>query len=238
MKGRAERMSVSNERTRYFVPHEIVAMRRTAVALARLRRQPRTWLSDAIIGAAFTGLRLGNFAALTCGDIRRDERDDLYLFVGREKNGKAIEKRLLGELRGIVERRLKGRTPAAILFPGPHDGTAANVMGIYLREVVRHVGKRHPDWKLHWGIKGDGVTFHSFRHAMASLALNAGVPMDTVQKMGNWKTPSMVRVYARRADESIRAGEDALASVLQLHTTSQSPKSGSKTSEPAPAVSA
>ena len=89
---------------------------------------------------------------------------------------------------------------------------------------MRHVAKRNPDWNLRWGVKEDGLTFHSFRHAMASLALNAGVPMDVVQKMGGWKTASQVRVYARRADESIRDGEDKLAAVLSLHTTSQSPK--------------
>src|SRR5580765_337996 len=98
LKGRAERMGGSNGRERYFMPHEIAAMRRTAVALARLHGHPKTWLSDAILGAAITGLRRGNFCALTVGDVREDERGDLYLHVGREKNGEPIAKRVTGEL--------------------------------------------------------------------------------------------------------------------------------------------
>jgi integrase len=243
LRGRAERMQVSNERERYFLPHEIAAMRRTALALARLHRHPRTWLSDAIIGAAFTGLRRGNFCALRCADVRRDEREDLYLRVGREKNGEPIEKRLLGQLRQIVETRIKSATPAAFLFPGPYGarpprerkdtsapralkrlrGNAYTSLGRYLPVVVAHVGKRHPDWNLRWGVKDDGVTFHSFRHAFASLQLNAGVPLDVVQKAGGWKTERMVKVYARRADEAVRAAEETLANVLQLHATTQSP---------------
>ena len=47
----------------------------------------------------------------------------------------------------------------------------------------------------------DGVTFHSLRHTMASLALNHGVSESTVQRMGNWKTRTMVARGAHLADE-------------------------------------
>ncbi len=238
LKGRAERMPKSDGRERYFYPHEIAAIRRSALALARMYGQPRTWLSDAILGAAITGLRRENFCDLTCADVQQDERGDLYLHVGREKNGDPTRKRVTGELREIVERRTKGRTPAAFLFPGPDDGNAYNPVAKYLRMVVDHVGKRNPDWNLRWGMKDNGVTFHSLRHSFASLALNAGVPMDTVQKMGGWKTASQVRVYARRADESIRAGEDKLAEILSLHTVAQSPKTGAAVPATENAVSA
>jgi integrase len=219
LKGRAERMQTPGGRERYFLPFEITAMREASPA----------WLSDAILGAAFTGLRKGNFCALTCGDVSKDERDDMYLHVGREKNGEPIAKRITGELRTIVERRLGSRTPAAVLFPGPGDGRAYESLTAHLPGIVAKVAAQHPDWNLRWGVKDNGVTFHSFRHAMASLALNAGVPMDVVQKMGGWKTASQVRVYARRADESIRDGEDALAEVLQFHTVAQSAADKTKT---------
>jgi integrase len=238
IRGRAERMAVANGRERYFYPHEIAAIRRSALALARLQGHPATWLSDAILGAAITGLRRGNFCDLTVADVHEDEQKDLYLHVGREKNGEPIRKRVTGELREIVEKRIKDRTPAAYLFPGPDDGNAQNTVATYLRVVVEHVGRRNPDWKLRWGVKDGGVTFHSLRHSFASLALNAGVPMDTVQKMGGWKTASQVRVYARRADESIREGEDTLAKILSLHTVAQSPKTDAAIPATEDAVSA
>jgi integrase len=219
LRGRAERLPVSNARERYFLPFEIAALRAGSPA----------WLSDAILGAAITGLRRGNFFALTVGDVVKDESGDLYLHVGREKNGEPIRKRVTGELRTIVERRMKGRTPAAFLFPGPDDGDATHTVAAYLRVAVEDVARKHPDWKLRWGIKDDGVTFHSLRHSFASLALNAGVAMDVVQKMGGWKTASQVRVYARRAEESIREGEDRLAEILSLDTTVQSRKTDEAT---------
>jgi len=54
---------------------------------------------------------------------------------------------------------------------------------------------------------------------MASLALNAGTPIDVVKKMGNWRTDVMVNRYAHRADQHIRDAEDKLAQILE-HTTS------------------
>ncbi len=60
----------------------------------------------------------------------------------------------------------------------------------------------------------DGVTFHSLRHSMASLALNAGVSEVVVQRLGNWKTRRMVSRYAHLADETLRSGAAKLADLL------------------------
>jgi hypothetical protein len=57
---------------------------------------------------------------------------------------------------------------------------------------------------------------------MASLAANNGVPLDVVQRMGNWRTASMMRRYAHLADERLQDGEARLAAVL--HISSQSAK--------------
>ncbi len=51
---------------------------------------------------------------------------------------------------------------------------------------------------------------------MASLAANSGVPLDVVQRMGNWKTPAMMRRYAHLADERLQAGEERLAEVFHI----------------------
>jgi len=55
----------------------------------------------------------------------------------------------------------------------------------------------------------------------ASLSLNAGVPLDVVQKLGNWKNGTMVARYAHRADAHVRDAEDTLAEILE-HTTDTS----------------
>ena len=51
---------------------------------------------------------------------------------------------------------------------------------------------------------------------MASLALNHGVPESTVQRMGNWKTRTMVQRYAHLADESLREAAATVAKVIDL----------------------
>ena len=50
------------------------------------------------------------------------------------------------------------------LFPGPNGGNARTSLRRYLPGVIRAAG-------LRYGRKyADGVTFHTFRHSMASLA--------------------------------------------------------------------
>jgi hypothetical protein len=51
---------------------------------------------------------------------------------------------------------------------------------------------------------------------MASLALNYGVPEATVQRMGNWKTRTMVQRYAHLADERLREAAATVAKVIDL----------------------
>jgi len=104
---RAERMGNLGERERYFQPHELAAMEKTALAVARWKHHARpTWLHDIIIAAPYTGLRRGVFCKAGVQDVRHDENGELWLRVARDKNGRPIERRLMGELRTIVERRL------------------------------------------------------------------------------------------------------------------------------------
>ena len=82
-------------------------------------------------------------------------------------------------------------------------------------------GRKHPD----------GVTFHTYRHSMASLALNAGVPKSTVQRMGNWKSAAMVNRYAHLADETLRNAARKLDETVESGKKSDDPDD--RCSEPA-----
>jgi len=53
---------------------------------------------------------------------------------------------------------------------------------------------------------------------MASLALNHGVPESTVQRMGNWKSRSMVQRYAHLADEELRKAAAKLADLVDVRS--------------------
>lgn len=100
-------------------------------------------------------------------------------------------------------------------MPGPADGRAYTALDRFLPLAVRLAGMRNPGLRLRWGRRHrDGITCHTFRHSMASLAANSGVPLDVVQRMGNWKTGTMMKRYTHLADERLTAGEERLASVL------------------------
>ncbi len=52
--------------------------------------------------------------------------------------------------------------------------------------------------------------FHDLRHTFATRLIQAGVDVYTVQKLGRWKTISMVLRYAHHQPESLRAGAEVL----------------------------
>ncbi len=57
--------------------------------------------------------------------------------------------------------------------------------------------------------------FHDLRHTFATRLVQAGVDIYTVQKLGPWKTISMVMRYAHHHPESLRAGVEILDRVRQ-----------------------
>ncbi len=52
--------------------------------------------------------------------------------------------------------------------------------------------------------------FHDLRHTFATRLVQAGCDIYTVQKLGRWKTISMVMRYAHHHPESLGAGIEIL----------------------------
>ena len=50
------------------------------------------------------------------------------------------------------------------------------------------------------------LRFHKLRHTFATRLVQAGVDLYTVQKLGRWKTISMVMGYAHHYPESLQSG--------------------------------
>ncbi len=198
--GGVERVAVDNRRERWLRPEEIEALRANAPG----------WLADIILFACSTGMRLSEVCSLTRASVHKDANGDPFILTERTKNGERLAWPLVGAVRTLVEARLEScRFPAAPLFPGRSGGRATSSILEVLPGVVKAAG-------LRYGRKhADGVTFHTFRHSMASLAINAGVPASVVQRMGNWKTRAMLDRYAHLADETLR---DAAGTVAQLVT--------------------
>jgi integrase len=69
------------------------------------------------------------------------------------------------------------------------------------------------------------VHIHTLRHTAASLAVQNGVPLYTVQAMLSHKTARMVQRYAHLNDETVKSGTQALAdAVAKAVSASQLPR--------------
>jgi integrase len=208
-RGRIPRLSEDNARTRWLRVHEVQA----------IAKHSPPWLKAIVKFAASTGMRLGELCSLRKANYQTDEAGQAFVITDRTKNGE----RLIWPLEGwpltyVQERVEKAKFPGDYLFPGPGGGNAYTSVQHALPEAVRKA-------KLKFGRKEvDGVTFHTFRHSMASLALNHGVPETVVQRMGNWKTRVMVARYAHLADESLRAGAATLAKLVSSRAKKTVPK--------------
>jgi len=121
-----------------------------------------------------------------------------YLSILETKNNEPLCWPLEGETLALVKRQLESAPFAgSYIFPGPRGGNARSSIRRHFKEVIKAAG-------LEWGHNRTGITFHTLRHTMASLARNNGLPKDEIQVLGNWKHHRMVDVYAKFSDETLR----------------------------------
>ena len=202
-RGQIPKMPEDNARTRWLRLHEIEAV---------LAQCP-DWLAPLVRFAVSTGMRLGEVCGLTRAGYQVDQLGQAYVVTeNKTKNGERLIWPLEGWPKEHIEKRVaECRFAGDYIFPGPNGGHAQTSVNRTLPGVIRAAG-------LRYGRKyPEGVTFHSFRHSMASLALNHGVPEATVQRMGNWKTRAMVARYAHLADEELRKAAAKVANLVDRH---------------------
>jgi integrase len=238
-KGRVSILPTDNLRTRWLRPQEI----------ERIMANAPGWVQEIIAFAVTTGLRLERICQLRKADYEVDADDNGYVVIARDKNKRKLFKMVEGEIRVLVEGKVRSAGSASsYLFPGPAGKSARMAIKRHLPKAVRKAGlawgryrqrlratkagkvMRHGRHvadriRLRWVAERDengclipnpdGVTFHTFRHSMASNALNAGIPEHVVQKMGNWKDQRMLARYAHLADENLRRAESQLAAHLE-----------------------
>ncbi len=217
-RGRVPLLPLDNARTRWLRAGEVEAIRDNAPE----------WLRPIVTFAVMTGMRLREICSLRGASVQRDNRGRTFIVTERTKNGDRLHWPVEGAALALVEEALRRAPfPASRLFPGPRGGDAETsirrALPVAVRKAGLRFGRRHRD----------GVTFHVFRHSMASLALNNGIPESTVQRMGNWKTRTMVKRYAHLADETLRDAAGQLAAVVvstgrshDMDTTETRPESG------------
>lgn len=151
--------------------------------------------------SCYTGTAYLDTVTITKDNLSKDDSGAMWLKYERGKNGQLSRVKLLPEALALI-KKYKDETRNT-LFPTIHyPALRRNMQGI----------------RVLAGIKGD-FSYHMGRHSFASLiALEGGVPMETVSKMlghGDIKTTQIyARVTPRKLfedmDKYIEATEDLI----------------------------
>ncbi len=135
---------------------------------------------DMFLFACYTGTSYVDVVAITNDNLSKDDAGALWLKYQRGKNGKLSRVKLLPEAIELIEKyRNKSRET---LFPKMEHGALKwNLQSI--RQMV--------------GMQG-ALTYHMGRHSFSSLiALEGGVPIETVSKMLGHSDIKTTQIYAR-----------------------------------------
>lgn len=165
-----------------------------------------------VITLLFTGMRIGEVAALTVADCDLDtglirvsktaspgRRGELV--VGPTKNGKTRLVPIASQLRPIVEEACAGKALDARVFPGPNGGylSSKNLSRALKWPSIRLMVKNFPPSEpaLHW---------HDLRHtALTNLALGGLVMPDLMAVAGHSTLQVTQRYLNTKADAAQRA---------------------------------
>ncbi|MGZ9140597.1 MAG: tyrosine-type recombinase/integrase, partial [Nitrospira sp.] len=163
---------------------------------ARLLAASPVWLQEIIVFAVNTGLRQSEILNLQWCNVDLFRRTITLL---EQKNGGRDTLPVNAKTLEVLKARAKVRSLKTdyVFFNG-----AGNRMDA--RDLLRifYPSMRKADVKR--------FRFHDLRHTFATRLVQAGCDIYTVQKLGRWKTISMVMRYAHHHPESLRAGIEIL----------------------------
>ena len=168
--------------------------------LGRLLSELPEHLADMALFSVATGLRQGNVRNLRWADVNMKLR---HAFVSAEnhKNGKPHAVPLNDVALSVLSRRLGAHPDYVFTYNGK---PIANV-----------------STKAWWGaLERAGIEdfrWHDLRHTFATWHRQAGTPTHELQRLGGWKTLSMVERYAHVAPEGLQAAASRLDNPLQVY---------------------
>jgi integrase len=161
--------------------------------------------------ALFTGMRLGELAALTWSDVLFDRR---LIVVQRShntrtKSGDVRYVPLLDALPPIL-RAWRLRNPLPLVFPnaaGHMFDKSARIFQDVLHRVLRRAG--FPPSERN-GKQRPYITFHELRHSFASHWMMRGGDLFRLQRVLGHHSPQMTNRYAHLAPEAFAGNLDRL----------------------------
>ena len=163
------------------------------------------WLRQMIVLVLHTGLRQGEVLGLKWSQI------DLFrktLIITEQKNQGVDTLPLNETAMEVLKARTKVRhIRCETVF---YNGSGKRMDARNLLRVFYGARKK---------AKLEDFRFHDLRHTWATRLVQAGVDLYTVQRLGRWKTISMVMRYAHHCTESLRPGALALDQLQRKSST-------------------
>ena len=182
---------VSKEKVRNLIERSL-----TAEEEQRLLGASPEWLQEIILFAANTGLRQSEILNLQWCNVDLFRRTITLL---EQKNGGRDTLPVNAKTLAVLKARAKVRSLKTdyVFFNGAGNRRDA-------RDLLRafYPAMKQADVRR--------FRFHDLRHTFATRLVQAGADIYTVQKLGRWKTISMVLRYAHHHAESLRAGIEIL----------------------------
>lgn len=154
------------------------------------------WLQDIIVFAINTGFREGEILRLKWHQIDFDRRT---ITIAEQKNGEIDTLPLNETTLKVLRRKAAGRSgKTEYVFPSSHSTQ------LDFRNLIRAFEGAVKKAEL------PKTRFHDLRHTFATRLAQAGVDLFQLQRLGRWKTVSMVMRYAHHCPESLRAGIEVM----------------------------
>ncbi len=152
---------------------------------------------DLFLFSVFTGLAYIDIRNLHVDNLKQAHDGTLWVIKRRQKTRVESNVLLLDVPLRIIEkycgRGLKGR-----LFPVPSN----NCCNMHLRQLAERCGLRQH------------LSFHIGRHTFAMLALNRGMPIETLSRILGHTSIRTTQIYAKISNQKISADMAALAKQL------------------------
>jgi len=163
---------------------EFMTQEQAAVFLQAL---PEGWMRDVCTFALATGMRAGEILSLEWAQVNPERA--LVSVLGskaKSKSGRAVP--LSEDAMQVITRR-----------KGLHKKYVFARAGSQTREIDRRPFAK----AVRAAGLPEGFRFHDLRHTWASWHAQAGTPMLTLQRLGGWKTLSMLNRYAHLSADDL-----------------------------------
>ena len=169
----------------------------TPAEFAKLLQHLPPHLADMATFSVATGLRQGNVRGLTWSQINLELRH-AWITPEQHKNGRAHAVPLNDMAMAVLQKQI-GKHPTHVFSYRGHP--IANVSTKAWWKGLELAGIENFRW-------------HDLRHTFVTWHRQAGTPTHELQRLGGWKTLSMVERYAHVAPEGLQAAASRLDNVL------------------------